>query len=1019
MRSSSWKLSQREATSPWRAPSPRRWTAPRIAAPAGLGQNAPAPPLPATVLHASRTATVVSTDIVDSTAVHVRLGDEAMAALWARHDAAARALIRQHGGLELGRSDGFLALFDDAAQARRFAAGYHAALAALQPPLRARVGAHRGPMRLRENAAADRALGALAFEADGLALPAATRAMQVAEGGQTVLTQAAAEGAGAAARALGWWRLKGLDEPLALFADAGAPEAAAAPRESARAYRVQRSGEGWAPCRALPHNLPAERDPFVGRLDALRALQAAFDGGARLVSLLGPGGVGKTRLALQHARGWLGDFPGGAWFCDLSAATGPEGIVHAVAQALGLPLAGGEPAALIGRALEGRGECLLLLDNFEQVALHAEATVGRWLEAAPQARFAVTTREVLGLGGEQVLNLAPMHAAEAEQLFRLRASAAAGTAVGAPQPGDGVAELVALLDHLPLAIELAASRSRLMSPAAMRERIGQRFQLLAARGGRSGRQATMRATLDWSWELLQPAERAALAQLAVFEGGFEVEDAEAVVKLPRGTAGWVPDLLQALLEKSWLRTLDGRRLGLLRTVQDYAAERLAPARRREAEARHGRHFAALDEARATRGRGVELDNIVAACRRAVAAGRAEAEPLLGHAWAVLHRTGPFALGAALAEDVRRTTPAGTPAWARTQRVQGAAEALLGRREAARAHYREALAALGGPGCEALRSELLSQLALMAVGDGRLPEAEALLDAAQAALPAEAEAAAAAPVPLALATARYTAASVRARVHIARSDWAAAGRCFEAALAVALAAGQRRWEAGLRGNLGSVAQALGRLDDARAHWQAGLALAEEQGDRQWAGNTRCNLGLLLLHGGEHGAARRELALALETARALGHRRLEFTALCNLGIVAEAQQQHAEAVSLLGEAAACAQAQRMPAFEALAAAWLALAQAGAGAVAEAAAQRQRAMALGEAAPDGDTACQITLLDHLLRHRLGEAPPAGAAQALDAAAASAGAGGLEARYLLQRIEAAAAESGEGRERGVLRGR
>ncbi len=959
--------------------------------------------MPDTHSPAGRCACVVSTDVVDSTRVHTLLGDDAMAALWAEHDAAARELIRRSGGVEIGRADGLLALFDDAAQALAFAHGYHAALAALQPPLAARVGAHHGPVTLRENPAADRELGAVPLEVDGLTLPIAVRAMAVAGGGQTVLTRALWDAAGdeaaAAARSLGHWRLKGVEAPIELLAAADAPAAAMPPQESPRAYRVLQRAGLWVAARELPHNLPAERDPFFGRQAPLAALQARLDEGARLLTLLGPGGVGKTRLALQHARGWQGDFPGGTWFCDLSAATSASGVHHAVAQALGVPAGGADAAAALAAAIGARGPCLLVLDNFEQVARDAAATVGRWLEACAEARFVVTSREVLGLPGEQVFAVAPLERTDALAMFQDRAAAARGDAAGGDDEA-AVAELVELLDRLPLAIELAASRARLMTAAQMRERIGQRFQLLAARGGRIDRQATMRATLDWSWELLDATERAVLAQLTVFEGGFEVADAEAVVRLPPGATAWVPDVLQALLEKSWLRTLDGRRLGLLRTVQDYAAERLDADAREAAQARHASHYAGLDEAQATRGRGIELDNIVAACRRAAAAGREEAVPLLMHAWAVLHRTGPFEAGAALAAEVRAATATGTPAWGRTHRVQGAAETLLGRRDAARGHYRQAAAALAAPGCEAWRAEVLASTAWVDLADGDFAAANALLDEAQV---LAASAAAASGPTQAVATACYTVHSMRARAHLLQGDWVEAEGCFQAALDVASRAGQRRWEAGLRGNLGSAAQALGRLDEARKHWQAGLALAEELGDRQWAGNTRCNLGLLLFHGGEHEAARHELQLALAAARALGHRLLEITALCNLGILAEAQQRFEEAVALLSDCAARAQAQRQPALQGLACAYLALALAGAGTAAAATQSLQQAQTLCETAQHPDSTVLITLLAHLVQRRLGEVPDTAATvDAIRAATRDSG-GGLEARYLLRRIDAA----------------
>jgi class 3 adenylate cyclase len=289
----------------------------------------------------SDTFALLLTDIVDSTRLNDELGDAVMAPLWAAHDSAARELVRAWRGREIGRSDGFLLLFEQAADALGFALAYHRRLATLEVPLRSRVGLHVGPVTLRLNAQADQAQGATPFEVDGIALPVAARVMAAAAAGQTLLSAAAVQALGPGPQALlshGHWRLKGVSEPVELFevGDPGAPFAP--PEDSAKAYRVVQVGGTWMPVRELPNSLPAERDSFVGRQDALQALARCFDDGTRLVTLLGIGGIGKTRLALRHARGWLGDYPGGAWFCDLSAARSVDGIVHAVAQGLEVPL---------------------------------------------------------------------------------------------------------------------------------------------------------------------------------------------------------------------------------------------------------------------------------------------------------------------------------------------------------------------------------------------------------------------------------------------------------------------------------------------------------------------------------------------------------------------------------------------------------------------------------------------------------------------------------------------------------
>jgi predicted ATPase len=340
----------------------------------------------------------------------------------------------------------------------------------------------------------------------------------------------------------------------------------------------------------LPHSLPAERDRFIDRVATLAELAARFARGARLLSVLGTGGAGKTRLALRFGWTWLGDFAGGVWFCDLSAARDFDGIVHATAHGLRLELVGADPVRQIGDAIAGRGESLVIVDNFEQVAAHAETAIGRWLERAPAACFIVTTRERLGIVGEDTLQLPPLAVDDGAAMLRERA-ASAGAVPFTRHDEAAVPELVALLDGLPLAIELAASRIRVLPPAQLLPRMGERFSVLTGSRGRHDRQATLRATLDWSWGLLTEPERAALARLSVFENGFGLDAASAVVDLSAFfPASSVVETVQSLLDKSLLRNVGPDRFDLLRSVQDYAAERLTEAARAVTANAHAKHF---------------------------------------------------------------------------------------------------------------------------------------------------------------------------------------------------------------------------------------------------------------------------------------------------------------------------------------------------------------------------------------------------------------------------------------------
>ena len=498
------------------------------------------------------------TDVVDSTRIAEIIGDAANTAHWVAHDRAARELLRTWRGREIERTDGLMAVFDSAADAAAFAIDYHRALAALGLPFKARAGLHFGAIALRESSADDVAVGAKRFEVGGLAIPIAARVMATAQGGQTLLTGDARGALGITAMRVqshGFWRLKGLQDPVELFEIGDADAPFTPPPDADKAYRVVRQDDLWLPAREVRNNLPAERDAFVGRGPDLRALSKRFDDGARLVTLLGPGGTGKTRLMIRYAYASLGEWSGGVYFCDLSEARSLDGIYFAVARALGVHLGAGDAGVHLGDAIAGRGRCLVAIDNFEQVVEHAAGTVGRWLDAAAHASFVVTSRERLQLPGEDVYPLEPLPLdKDAIDLFAARARSQRPDFTVDDNNRDAVAEVVRLLDGLPLAIELAAARVSVLSPAQLVVRMRDRFQLLAGVGGSAGRQATLRTAIDWSWHLLAPWEQAALSQCSVFDGGFTLLAAEAVLDLSTWeNAPPAMDAVQALVDKSLLR----------------------------------------------------------------------------------------------------------------------------------------------------------------------------------------------------------------------------------------------------------------------------------------------------------------------------------------------------------------------------------------------------------------------------------------------------------------------------------
>ena len=900
-------------------------------------------------------ATLLFTDVVDSTQLVQRLGDEGAAALWLQHDRQARDLLSLHHGREIDRSDGFFLLFDHATDAARYALAYHQALAALE--LSARVGLHVGPVTLRDNPPEDIARGAKAVEVEGLAKPFAARVMALARGGQTLLSPAACAAlagalpdgsalnsaprptttssairlagrrafashkaplgalcAGSAPRgglskvaephllmSHGHYRLKGIAEPVELF-ELGVPErsAFAPPEDSDKVYRVVRDGELWQPLRAIRHNLSAERDAFVGRTDELRALAQRLDDGARLISLLGPGGTGKTRLVRRYGRAWLGDWPGGVYFCDLSEARSLDGVLFAVAVALDVPLGKSDPVVQLGHAIAGRGRCLVILDNFEQVTAHAQATVGHWLDRASEAAFVVTSRERLHLAGEEVLAVEPLPLGkEALELFAARARVQRPGFALTEANRDAVAEVVRLLDGLPLAIELAAARVRVFSPAQLVQRLRDRFALLAGARGVSARQATLRAAIDWSWDLLAPWEQAALAQCSVFEGGFTIEAAEAVLDLsPWPDAPPVMDAVQALLDKSLLRSwvrhqherldIDEPYFGMYLSIHEYAAAKLdasAPHATPVAQQRHGRYFAGFGtdeaiEALSLRGGvarrralALELENLVAACHRAIErSDPIVAAPSYRAMWEVMVLRGPFGPCTTLGARVFNLPGIGL-----ADRVEVAvcrADALMrvGRNADANALLEQALVLAQGSSDRRLEGVVLRSLGQLHREQGNMHDAKHRMQAALAIFESIGD-----------SLGQGGLLQNIGNLHDQQGSFAQSKSCHEAALAIYRNLGNRVGEGHVLASLGILSRHQGQMAQARTYYGYALEIHREVGDRRSEGIVLGNLGNVLTDQGHNtdGQAHYEASLAIH--REVGSRVVEGYALANLGLV----------------------------------------------------------------------------------------------------------------------------------------
>jgi predicted ATPase/class 3 adenylate cyclase len=517
------------------------------------------------------TVTFLFTDIEGSTRLWEERADEMRAAL-AEHDALLRRAIETHGGYVFATGgDGFAVAFPRAADAVAAATEAQAALASVtsEPVLRVRMGIHTGEAQERNG------------DYFGPVLNRAARVMAVGHGGQILVsaTTAGLVGSGTRLIDLGEHLLRDLGEPVHVFQlDTGGP-----PFPPLRSLSV------------LPNNLPVQLSEFIGRTDEIDAV-AKLVVAHRLVTLTGVGGVGKTRLALRVAGENVAAFPDGIWLAELALVGDPMMVGATVARAVGLT------------ALEGRGpidaltqhcaarSMLIVLDNCEHVIGAVAELVERLLAAAPATRILATSREALGALGERAWPVPSITTDDSVALFVERARAADPHFAG----DAAIAELCARLDGIPLAIELAASRVGSMSVAQITERLHQRFRLLT-RGRRTAleRHQTLRATVDWSYDLLDDLEREVFSRLAAFAGTFDLEAAEAVASGGDVLDVDVDDALSGLVSKSMLtpvRSADGLRYRMLETLRQYALERLVESGFADAvQRRHASHYLARAE----------------------------------------------------------------------------------------------------------------------------------------------------------------------------------------------------------------------------------------------------------------------------------------------------------------------------------------------------------------------------------------------------------------------------------------
>lgn len=701
----------------------------------------------------------------------------------------------------------------------------------------------------------------------------------------------------------------------------------------------------------LPLSSRPRAGRLLGRARELGAIASAFAEAAGLVTLVGPPGVGKSRLA----RAFAGDYglreP--VCFVDLADVARVEDALAVMAGVLGITAAADAAAARIGAVLRGRGAGLVVLDDADRVASQLGEVVAAWTREAPRLRLLTTSRSRIGARGERLLEVPPLDVEAAITLFRRRAAAARSGGGGrSSDDAEVVRALVEAFDRVPLAVEVVAARAAMLSPQKILERIGTRVGDVLRAGPAHGsadrrRHASLGAAITLSWELLAEDERHTLQQCAAFVRSFSAEAAEASVL----GAGDVVGALAGLVERSLVQRFEPEampgepRFRLYESVRAFALQRLTDAGERAAtEARIDTFVVAEAERLAGELNGIQgsrasicleldRDNLLAASRRTPrdAPDRAARAGLALSALAALHGLSDTKVHDATIEAARR---AGDPALLGAALVAfGDAGGRLGLVEPPRQALDEAIAL-----AEASALHLLAAKAKLARGrffaqHGDFARAaQDLAEADEALARAGGDAFVAGCVR-----------NVEGCIAEIRGDYGGAVEAFERALGCLRRASSPRMEAAVLSNLGVVRHAEGRIEDARALLERALTLARRTDNRTIEADALLNLGSLHLSVGRLDEAEPLLLVALARQRELGHARFEGLALANLAMVAHdrgelraARDRYQEALDRLR---ACGEAR----FSAMALPFFAAAEAALGLLGEARADFAAARAL----------------------------------------------------------------------------
>ena len=808
--------------------------------------------------------TLLFTDIEGSTALWER-DETRMSQALALHDALARSAVESHGGdVVKTTGDGMLAAFDDAGAALaatlELQQALHDSAASEGAPLRVRCGLHRGIVEHRDG------------DYFGNTVNRAARIMTAAHGGQILLSQAVADSvrdrlpAPVWLRDLGRIRLRDLSTPECVY-QAVHPQLRVD-------FPALRSLE------TTPNNLPLQPTTFIGRDKELAELKRLF-ATARLLTLTGAGGCGKTRLGLQLAADSLERFPDGAWLIELAPLSEPGLVPRTVAMVLGLEEDPGKAitATLVEHLKDRR--LLMVIDNCEHL-LHACAVLSDFLvRRCPHLTILASSREALGIAGEQTYRVpslslpdpkeshtpASVAPFEALQLFVDRCLSVRPDFRVTHENAATLVSICHRLDGIPLAIELAAARLRSLSIEEINRRLDHRFRLLTG-GSRTAipRQQTLRSLIDWSYDLLHDPEKLLLQSLSVFSGGWTLEAAERICAGDHAENGEVLELMTSLIDKSLVAVdqSDGRdRYRLLETVRQYARERLLESGGAEAiRERHRDFFLELVE---------EGDG------KLLGAEQADWLRRLDEEHDNLRSALEWSHGASRAQEDLRLCRAMHRFWFTRGHV------AEGRRWCAR------ILAKGAPVPPTLEyTKTLNAAGSLAFHETDYPAARKLLEQSLA-------------LSRVLDDRRSVALVLNnlGAVAFEQGDHPAARGLYEQSLALLRELGDRHVAAGVLGNLADVARECGDLDAARALSEESVALSRVLGDQGRIADALNTLASIACDRGDLDTASALAQESLAIGRELGDRDCIASGLRNLGAVAYLRGALGESHSLYRE------------------------------------------------------------------------------------------------------------------------